>query len=230
MCFTDGERWIDRREDAGQRHSALIMALVQSTLDEARCAASDLDEVAFGAGPGSFTGLRIACGIAQGIGYGAGIPVRAVSSLMAIAQASGCEAVIAAIDARMNEVYWAAYRRGLLEPDDQRGLADGYQHLRRVMQWSEIVAPTASPAAAIALPKGSDWCAAGNAFVRFAPLVAMLSPSTRIEASIDVTARAIAELALTGHGALDDAEHAMPVYIRNKVAMTSAERLAVRRS
>ena len=221
MCFTDGERWIERREDAGQRHSALIMAMVQSTLDEARCVSSDLDEIAFGAGPGSFTGLRIACGIAQGIGYGSRIPVRAVSSLLAVAQASRGDTVIAAIDARMNEVYWAVYRRGTQDA--------------RSPQWHEVVAPTASPADAVALPhdtslEATAWCAAGNAFARFAPLIAMLPPSTRIEASIEVTARAIAELALTGHGRLDDAEHATPVYIRDKVAMTSAERLALRRS
>ena len=251
VCFTDGERWIERREDAGQRHSALIMAMVRSTLDEACCASSNLDEVAFGAGPGSFTGLRIACGIAQGIGYGSRIPVRAVSSLMAVAQASGCDAVIAAIDARMNEVYWAVYQRRPRERGGGRGnggevdLPHDAAQEARAAHWVEIVAPSASPAADVTLPHqdpgaqgtdhGSDphasaWCAAGNAFARFAPLIAMLPPSTSIEASIEVTARAIAELALTGHGTLDDAEHAMPVYIRDKVAMTSAERLALRRS
>jgi tRNA threonylcarbamoyladenosine biosynthesis protein TsaB len=243
VCFTDGERWIERREDAGQRHSALIMALIRSTLDEAHCAVSDLDEVAFGAGPGSFTGLRIACGIAQGIGYGARVPVRAVSSLMAVAQSSGCEAVIAAIDARMNEVYWAAYRRRVPDSSDHRELADNAQLRGQRPRWSEIVEPTVSPAADVTLPPDSDpvdsdaaadigkritWCAAGNAFARFAALVAMLPPSTRIESSVAVTARAIAELALAGHGALDDAEHAMPVYIRDKVAMTAAERRAAR--
>ena len=249
VCFTDGERWIERREDAGQRHSALIMALVQSALEEARCTVSDLDEVAFGAGPGSFTGLRIACGIAQGIGYGARIPVRGVSSLMAIAQASGCDAVIAAIDARMNEVYWAVYRRSPRDGGDQHRRAGNEVGRIPSAQWSEIVAPTASPTTDVFLPHDSyahdshapgnhahvnqawsnDWCAAGNAFARFAPLIAMLPATARIEASIEVTARAIAELAATGHGILAGAEQAMPVYIRDKVAMTSAERLAVRR-
>ena len=208
VCFTDGERWIERREDAGQRHSALIIELVRSALDEAGCAAADLDEVAFGAGPGSFTGLRIACGITQGIAYGAGIPARAVSSLLAIAQGSGCDAVIAAIDARMNEVYWAAYRRVGAD------------------RWTEVVAPSVSPAQSIAIPPGEGWCGAGNAFSRFASLVAALPATSRIEPGIEVTARSIAELALTGHGVLDAAERAMPVYVRDKVAMTSAERAA----
>src|SRR5206468_623938 len=87
VCVTDGVRFIERREDAGQRHSAILMDLIRSALEEAALKPADLDEVAFGAGPGSFTGLRIACGIAQGIAYGAAIPVRAVSSLMAVAQA-----------------------------------------------------------------------------------------------------------------------------------------------
>ncbi len=217
VCVFDGGRFIERREDAGQRHSAILMELVRSALDEARIEPVELDEVAFGAGPGSFTGLRIACGIAQGIAYGARVPVRAVSSLMAVAQAcraaSGCDAVIAAIDARMNEVYWAAYRWETTHPNGR---------------WTEAVPPAAEPAADIVLPPGNEWCGAGNAFARFAALTQAAPATMRIDAAIDVTARSIAELALSGHGVLDDAAHAMPVYVRDKVAMTSAERIASR--
>jgi tRNA threonylcarbamoyladenosine biosynthesis protein TsaB len=212
VCFTDGDRWIERTEHAGQRHSAVIMDHVQAVLAEAGAGPAALDEVAFGAGPGSFTGLRIACGIAQGIGYGARVPVRAVSSLLAVAQASRLSPVIAAIDARMNEIYWAAYRR------------DGDR-------WTEIVGPTASSAAALVLPAlpahEGHWNGAGNAFSRFVTLAAAMPATATIDASVEVTARAIAELALGGHGDCDEAQHAMPVYIRDKVAYTAAERQAM---
>lgn len=217
VCYTDGVRWIERREDAGQRHSALIVSLIESALAEAGCGVADLDEVAFGAGPGSFTGLRIACGIAQGLAFGASIPVRAVSSLMALAQASGRPAVIAAIDARMSEVYWAAYRLA----------GAGCTHQKHA-QWIEIVPPAAAPAARVIPPAGEDWAGAGNAFARFTTLVATMPSSAHIDSGVEVTARCIAELAASGQGVLDDAEHAIPVYVRNKVAMTSLERAAAR--
>ena len=226
VCWTDGARSIERRLDAGQRHSALMLALVEAVLQEAGCRPADLDEVAFGAGPGSFTGLRIACGIAQGLAFGAGLPVRAVSSLLALAeaatqpvgeaatvQARAPASVIAALDARMNEVYWAAYRRG----------SDG--------RWTEIVRPSVSAAGAIVLPaldESDNWVGAGNAFARFAALSAAMPSRSRIDPAIEVTARAIASLALTGHGELDLPERAMPAYIRDKVAMTTAERAARR--
>ena len=210
VCWTDGARWIERREDAGQRHSALIIALVDSALREAGCGVRDLDEIAFGSGPGSFTGLRIACGIAQGLAFGAGLPVRGISSLLAIAQAAAECAVIAALDARMNEVYWAAYRRA----------ADG--------AWDEVTAPEACPAASVSIPPGDDWSGAGNGFARYASLVAVLPARSRIDPGVEVTARAIAELALAGQGEVSAAEHASPLYVRDKVAMTVAERAARR--
>lgn len=206
VCWTDGTRWIERREDAGQRHSALMIAMVDSALTEAGSSVDDLDEVVFGAGPGSFTGLRIACGIAQGLAFGADVPVRAVSSLLAIAEASGERAVIAALDARMIEVYWAAYRRG----------GDG--------KWKTVAAPAVCSAAGIAIPAGDDWAGAGNGFGRYAPLIAALPARSSIDPSVAVTARSLAELALSGYGEIDAAEHAAPVYIRDKVALTSAER------
>lgn len=231
VCWTDGSRWIERREDAGQRHSALMLSMIGEALAEARCTVADLDEIAFGAGPGSFTGLRIACGIAQGLAFGAGIRVRAVSSLMALAEASAQASVIAAIDARMNEVYWAAYKRerelhsrqsdARSAPSGVAGSSDG--------KWVEIIPPTVSPAADVVLPSGDNWAAAGNGFARFASLAAAMPATAIVDAAIEVNARSIASLAMTGHGTIDVAEHATPVYIRDKVAMTSAERAAARR-
>ena len=71
----------------------------------------DIDGIAFGAGPGSFTGLRIACGIAQGLAFGANIPVLGVSTLLALAEASGAERAVCCLDARMEKIYYAAYEK-----------------------------------------------------------------------------------------------------------------------
>src|SRR5271169_6187884 len=117
----NGASWVERMELAGQRHSELLLPMVLALLNEARLELPDLGGIAFGAGPGSFTGLRIACGIAQGLAAGAGLKVAAVSTLEALAEEawqagepagdSPAEHVVACVDARMGEVYHAAYRR-----------------------------------------------------------------------------------------------------------------------
>ena len=207
VAWTDGSRWIERAEFAGQRHSALMLAMVEDVLREARQPLRAVDEIAFGAGPGSFTGLRIACGIAQGLGLGAQRPVRAVSSLLALAQASGSDAVIAALDARMNEVYWAAYRRA-----------------RAGAVWTVLAEPAVMAPDAVDAPDGAAWTGAGSGFAAYPALARRLFGPNGVSASIAVTARAIGELALSGHGMLGPAETASPHYVRDKVARTTAER------
>ena len=207
VAWTDGSRWAERTELAGQRHSALMLGMIDAVLREAGQALGEVDEIAFGAGPGSFTGLRIACGIAQGLALGAQRPVRAVSSLMALAQASGADAVLAALDARMNEVYWAAYLRAG---------AGG--------SWRVVIEPAVTPADEIRVPQGVTWVGAGNAFAVYPNLSGRLPPTARIDAALAVTARAIAELALAGEGKSGSAESAAPHYVRDKVARTTAER------
>ena len=108
--------WLDGRVfsrdiNAGQTHSQQILPTLRELLDEAQVELNALDGIAFGAGPGSFTGLRIACGVAQGLAFGTGLPVIAVSTLQALAQQSGAEKVIACLDARMGEIYHAAYEK-----------------------------------------------------------------------------------------------------------------------
>lgn len=210
VAWTDGRRWVERAEAAGRRHSELILDMVEGVLREAGTALADLDEIAFGAGPGSFTGLRIACGVAQGLGFGGSLPVRPVSSLLALAQASGRPAVLAALDARMDEVYWAACLR------DETG------------RWRLVTAPAVGPADTVAVPPGIGWAGAGNAFVVYPGLVNCLAPGAIVDASVQVGARAIAELALAGSGAAGRAELASPHYVRDRVARTTSERLGAR--
>jgi tRNA threonylcarbamoyladenosine biosynthesis protein TsaB len=189
----------------------LILAMVDSTLKEAGCDLDELTEIAFGAGPGSFTGLRIACGVAQGLALGAGLPVRSVSSLLALAHASGANAVVVALDARMHEVYWAAYRRSAAGTG-----------------WQTVSEPAVSLPAAVSAPDEAQWVGIGNGFAAYPELAVALPTLIRIDASIQVKARAIGELALAHQGTLGPADSAFPHYVRDKVALTMLERAGAR--
>jgi len=108
--------WLDgrvqaRRVLAEQRHSSLLLPMVDELLRESAIGLRQLDGIGYGAGPGSFTGLRIACAVTQGLAFGADLPVAGVSTLQSIAEQAGAERVLTVLDARMAEVYWAAYRR-----------------------------------------------------------------------------------------------------------------------
>ena len=159
----------------------------------------------FGRGPGSFTGLRTACSVAQGLAFGAGVPVLAADTLLAVAQdarrRAGVDRVVAVLDARMDEVYSACYWR-----------ASG--------QWRQQGEFKLGPPEAVAVPAG--WALAGNALAAYGE---RLPPaSARIDAM--PTAAALLRLApaLLAAGRAGPAESAMPLYIRDKVAQTTAER------
>jgi tRNA threonylcarbamoyladenosine biosynthesis protein TsaB len=210
----DGARWGERAEVAGQRHSELLLPMVRALLTEARLELPDLDGIAFGAGPGSFTGLRIACGVAQGLALGANLPVVGVGTLEAMAETArmrtGCTRVIAALDARMQEIYIAAY-----EHDGAR--------------WRERIAPTVVKPGEAPLPEGEGWTAAGNGFVAYPALRERLAGAlTSFADGILPAAVAIGNLALprfvAGEGV--PAREAAPLYVRHRVALTSAERAA----
>src|SRR6185295_9013360 len=96
---------------APNRHSELVLPMLESIFEREKFTFAELDAVAFGAGPGSFTGLRIACGLAQGLAFGRGLPVIGVSTLEALAEECGAPRVVACIDARMREVYYSALER-----------------------------------------------------------------------------------------------------------------------
>src|SRR3989454_10651105 len=193
--WRDGEiASLERR--AVNRHSELALPMLERLLKDFK----ELDAVAFGAGPGSFTGLRIACGIAQGLAFARGIPVLGVSTLEALAEEAGAERVIACLDARMREVYYASLEK-------QGG------------RWQEIIAAQCLPPQSVKLPPG-EWVGAGNGFAVYGDL-----GLKRFFPEIHPTAIAVARLAaprLTAGEGVDPAD-AAPVYVREKVAFTQAE-------
>jgi tRNA threonylcarbamoyladenosine biosynthesis protein TsaB len=206
--WADGEiSALERR--AGIKHAELVLPMLERLLAARRMAARDLDAVAFGAGPGSFTGLRIACGVAQGLAFARGIPVLGVPTLEALAEESGAERVLACLDARMHEVYYAALERG---PSGWRAAIE-----------TQCVAPAASP-----LPAGGGWHGCGNGFAEYGEaLAARLGASlARVSPEVHASAVAVARLAASrlaaGEGV--DAALAAPIYVRDKVALTTQER------
>ena len=196
----DGEV-ASREVRAGQRHSELALPMLLDVLKEAGLEMHDLEAIAFGAGPGSFTGLRIACGLAQGLALGRGLPVLGVSSLEAIAQESGAGRVVACIDARMREVYYAALER----------TAAGW----REVIGAQCIAPHAAPR-----PPGEGWIGCGSGFAAYGDM-----GLARVLPDVHPTAAAIAELAAPrlARGEGVDAALAAPVYVRDKVALTTEE-------
>ena len=212
VAVGDGRAWHVRDEHAGQTHSERVLAQVEAVLAEAGWRLADLDGIAFCAGPGSFTGVRIACGIAQGLAFGADLPVVPVPTLAALAHAAWLATphprIVACLDARMREVYIAAYARD----------GDG---------WTEVAAPAVLPPAAVTAPAGGDWLGAGSGFAAY-PALGMQLRLAGADAAARPTAIAIGALALPRFAAGEGvaAEDALPFYVRHRVALTTAEREA----
>lgn len=206
--------WLDgqirtRRVLAEQRHSSLLLPMVDELLRESAISLRQLDSIGYGAGPGSFTGLRIACAVTQGLALGADLPVVGVSTLESIAGQTGAERVLTVLDARMAEVYWAAYQR--------EGAG-----------WHVVSEPQLALPQSVAVPEVGDWVGAGNGF---AALGAMLRPHlmtrlVRIDDTLMPDAAAMAPLAAQAfeRGEGMDAALAAPIYLRDKVALTVDER------
>lgn len=206
--WLDGEVH-DRCELVGQKHSELLMPMLDELLRTAGMPLRDIDGIAFGAGPGSFTGVRIACGVAQGLALGADLPVLGICTLQALAQASGHDRVIAAFDARMAEVYHAAYER-----------RDG--------EWHAVCEPS------LCLPQdapqvaGAGWFGAGSGFLAHGEQLRAhyAANFAGVDERVVPQAAAIAELAapLFAAGRGVDAAEALPFYLRDKVALKTSER------
>jgi tRNA threonylcarbamoyladenosine biosynthesis protein TsaB len=190
-----------------RRHGTLILGMVESLLAEAHLVLSDLDALAFGRGPGSFTGVRIAAAVAQGLGLGADLPVVPVSTLAALAQGhhrrAGVARSLVAVDARMGELYWGAYS---LDPDG----------LMRLSGREEV-----GQAGRVETPPGCGWHGVGNGWSAYgAPLSERLGDRLEtVEADATCESRDILPIAaadfLAGRGVAP--ELALPVYLRDRV-------------
>jgi tRNA threonylcarbamoyladenosine biosynthesis protein TsaB len=195
----------ERYEVIGRGHAERLLPMVDDLLTSAGRSVADLDAIAFGRGPGGFTGLRIAAGVAQGLAAGARIGVLPVSDLAALAAAgkrvSGASRVLACMDARMGEVYWAAF--------DCTGA-------RPVAVTDEML----TDPGAVKLPGGESWLGAGHGFaaypalqLRLGALLAALEPALLPRAA-DIARIAARDFAA---GLAVDAARALPVYLRNEV-------------
>jgi tRNA threonylcarbamoyladenosine biosynthesis protein TsaB len=215
VAVGDGAAWCIREERTGQENSERVLPLVQAVLAEAGATLAALDGLAFSAGPGSFTGIRLGCGVVQGLALGAELPVIAVPTLGALAEAAhdrhGWTHVIACLDARMREVYVAAYAR--------EGTG-----------WRTIADAAVIPPADVVPPSGSNWAGAGNGFAAYGDLARRLALAA-VDADVRPSARYVGDLALprlaAGEGVA--ARAALPLYVRHRVALTTAERDAGQR-
>ncbi len=206
-----------RDVDAGQRHSELTLPLLHELLGEAKLTLRELDAIAFGQGPGSFTGVRIACGLAQGLAFGIGKSVVPVQTQMTLAEKTGANQVMVAIDARMGDIYFAAYRRDTTS----------------VSGWHALVAPMLVKPEALPPLEGQGWWATGSGFdvtalgdqllarynLQIANVVRGVLPRAR-----DVARIAARQLETAGLSSAISPELAAPLYLRNNVAMTIDER------
>jgi tRNA threonylcarbamoyladenosine biosynthesis protein TsaB len=196
--WRDGEiAALERR--AGNRHSELALPMLESLLKN-----QNIDAVAFGAGPGAFTGLRIACALAQGLAFARGLPVIGISTLEALAQEAGAARAVACIDARMREVYYAALEK-------------------RAARWHEVIAAQCVAPQSAPRPPGDGWVGVGNGFDVYRE--AMNVKASFVKSEVHPTAVAVAQLAAprlaAGEGV--DAALAAPIYVRDKVAFTKEE-------
>lgn len=215
--WLDGEVREDYR-DIPRQHTQLLLPMVQQLLADAGLSLQQLDGLAFGRGPGSFTGLRICCGVTQGLALGADLPVAPVSTLAALALQGRdefqTEQVLASLDARMDEVYWGAYQ---FEPGQALPvLLDG----ERVCRPEAVTLP---PGVMVeqALGFGSGW----QFCEQFAPEVR--AAVRHIEVDREPRAGAIVRLgaAMIELGQGVAAEQALPVYLRDDVAKKKGEQV-----
>ena len=191
----------------GAQSSTTLIPIVMQLLAEAGLTLQQLDAIAFGRGPGSFTGLRTACSVAQGLGYGAGVRLLPIDTLHAVAEEAhdrfGATRVVAVLDARMDQVYAAGYDFGV--------------------EWSASEAELLAPEAVV-LPEG--WVLAGNAFAAYGERL----PRAAARHEVLPTAAAMLRLApaLLAAGRTVAPAEAWPLYVRDKVAQTTEERAALK--
>lgn len=214
VALAVGARVLEASATVGNAHASCLLPMIDAQLAREHLRLADCDAIAFGAGPGSFTGVRIACGVAQGLAFGSAKPVIPIGNLAALAADAfalrpEARRVLAAVDARMNEIYWAVYETS-----------------------TDAVAEVEPPAlarahelAALAARCGADTLA-GNALLAYGEAAAAFS-GARVPQAVAGAGR-IAELARRAYaaGQLLDAAQAAPIYVRDRVALTVDERAA----
>jgi len=206
-----------RHEATGAVSSTRLLPAIGELFAEAGLALPDCDAIAFGAGPGSFTGLRTATGVAQGLAFGVGVPVVPVGTLLVCAESArrrdpAATRVLAALDARMGEVYWADYAWDAAAGD------------WRVLRAASLDAPDDVVA------PDEPFTLAGNAAAAFGERLRVASRARVVDGDALPHALPLAFAALRAFraGRTLPADQAAPEYVRNKVAQTSAERLAAK--
>jgi len=219
LALTFGENTFTHYQAAGSASSQLVLPQIQVLLDSAselldkKIQLKDLDGIAFGAGPGAFTGVRIASGVAQGLGFGANLPVVGINTLIAVAEASGQDKVIVCLDARMGEIYHAA-----LVKENGNWLE---------ISETKVCKPQDAPAI-----EGNNWFGAGSGWAVYGEVLTQIYAQNlsqnlpNVLMNITPTAEAILRLAqpVFEAGQAKPAIEAMPIYIRNRVALTILER------
>jgi tRNA threonylcarbamoyladenosine biosynthesis protein TsaB len=200
--------WMDgsvmhREVEAQRGHAELILSMIDELLKEADMRLSDLAAIAFGRGPGSFTGVRLAASVTQGLAFGAGVPVVPVSDLRAVAQRVAAEHVLVCNDARMQEVYWGCFERaadGLMQP---------------------VMPERVSKPIDVQLPMGWVGTGAGRGFAAYTMLQERLADQlSNIEPTLLPRAHEVVLLAAADvrAGRTQPPESAVPTYIRDDVA------------
>jgi len=210
--YCDGEN-ISRHQLAPRKHGELLLPMLDELLAESGFTVQQMDAVAFGRGPGSFTGLRIAAGVIQGLAFAADLPVAPVSTLTALAQGiwreTGVVKVLPALDARLQEVYWSAC------------------HLGENQLMSAVIEESVCAAKDVYVPEGEGWQGGGSGWDTYSDVLnerldgrcGQWLPGYLPHAS-DIALLAVAAVA---RGDVVPAEQALPIYLRDNVASKPAE-------
>ena len=204
--WVDGEI-LEQKRLLNRAHAEVILPMVDQVLAEAGSSLSQLDGIAFGRGPGGFTGVRVAVSVAQGLAFGTALPVLPVSDLAAVAAAAhrlhGAERILVCMDARMSEVYWGAY-----EVADLELKMPGGEHI--------------SPPDRVTLPDTRTWYGAGSGFLAYREALQgrLKSGIHGTDPSLLPSAHDVVSLAAEAYlrGEYLPAEQALPVYLRDQVA------------
>ena len=205
-----GDRSIDRYVELDRGHAEQILPMIDAVLTEGGIALGSLDAIAFGRGPGGFTGVRLAASVVQGLAFGADVGVVPISNLAAVAQRvlrlePALKRVLVVNDARMREVYWGEFR-----------VAEG-----PVLSGTEHVGPAAEVTLPSGLESGDAWAAAGRGLKAWPELADRCrAAGATVHADLLPRAAEVLMLArpLVAAGHVLDAAEALPVYVRDRVA------------